>query len=142
MNFKLSPKLRDIICILLGTALLASAINLVYDPLGLVTGGVTGLAIIIKDLTSHIFPGGIPVWLTNTLINLPLFLVALRMKGKKYLVKTFSGFLGLTFFLYLIPVQPITGDDLLVAAVLGAILTGTGMGLVFLSMASTGGTDL
>ena len=49
----------DYICIIIGTGLIAMSIQCVYDPINLVTGGFTGLGIIIKDVTSRFIDGGI-----------------------------------------------------------------------------------
>lgn len=71
--YKRSP-VWDYILMLVGTALIAVSIQCVYDPVSMVTGGFTGLAIIIKDVTGYLIPGGIPLWLTNLALNVPLFL--------------------------------------------------------------------
>lgn len=139
---KLNPKVKDILFVIAGTFLVSIAINMVYDPLGLVTGGVTGLSIIVKSLTADLVPGGIPVWLTNVIINVPLFLAAIRVKGKRYILRTAFAFLCLTFFLYLVPVKQIIEGDFIVASIVGGVLSGIGMGLIFLAMFTTGGTDL
>ena len=55
----------DYLMMIVGTGLLAAAIQCLYDPIGLVTGGFTGLAIVIKAVTERFVPGGIPLWLTN-----------------------------------------------------------------------------
>ena len=71
--YKRSP-VWDYILMLVGTALIAVSIQCVYDPVSMVTGGFTGLAIIIKDVTGYLIPGGIPLWLTNIVLNIPIFL--------------------------------------------------------------------
>jgi uncharacterized membrane-anchored protein YitT (DUF2179 family) len=69
MEFKSRRKpIIDYIYMIIGTTFLAIAINLFLDPLELVTGGVTGIAIIIKALTVDIWAGGIPIWFTNIVI--------------------------------------------------------------------------
>lgn len=138
---KIKKKWNDVIYIVIGTFLMALAINLVFDPMGLVTGGVTGLAIVVKHWTSSFIDGGIPVWLTNLLVNVPLFLVALRKKGKKYIMKTLFAATMLTVALYIVPVYQVF-DDMILAIVFGSVLTGGGIGMVFATMATTGGTDL
>ena len=55
--------------IIIGTGILAFGIACFYDPIGLVTGGVTGLAIVIKSLTNGLVEDGIPLWLTNSAFN-------------------------------------------------------------------------
>ena len=79
---------RNYIFIILGTGLLAVAIQCMFDQIGLVTGGFTGLAIIVKDMTKGMIPGGIPLWLTNILLNIPVFLLAFKVKGKAFIFRT------------------------------------------------------
>lgn len=133
---------RHYIIIIAGTLLMAMSINLVYEPLEMVTGGVTGLAIVIKYLTGFIVKGGIPIWLSNTVLNIPLFLAALKLMGKKYLKTTVFATISLSVALYIIPTYNIVYQDYLLAAVFGGVLGGAGLGLVFVASASTGGTDL
>ena len=58
---------RDYILILIGASIMGFAIKNIYDPIGLVTGGASGVSIILKKQL------GVPLWLTNTAINVPLF---------------------------------------------------------------------
>lgn len=138
---KIKKKWSDLFYILIGTLLMAMSINYVFDPIGLVTGGVTGFAIAVKYLTSFVIDGGIPVWLTNFLCNVPLFLVALWKKGRKYIMKTLLATVALTVWLYIIPVYRVF-DDIFLSIVFGSILAGGGIGMVFSTLATTGGTDL
>ena len=132
---------KDIIYILAGTFLMALGINLAFDPMGLVCGGVTGLAIVIKHLTGAIWQGGLPVWLTNLLFNGPLFVAALIKKGKKYIVKTMFATVMLSVWIYLVPIHRLF-DDYVLGTLFGGVMTGAGIGMVFARMATTGGTDL
>lgn len=132
---------KDILYILAGTLLMAAAINLSFDPLGLVCGGVTGLAIVIKYVTEFLVEGGVPIWLTNLLFNLPLFVTAFFMKGARYIAKTLFATLSLSLFLYLVPTYPLF-DDYVLGTLFGGVVSGIGIGLVFARMATTGGTDL
>ena len=61
---------RDYILILIGASIMGFAIKNIYDPIGLVTGGASGVAIILKK------EFGVPLWLTNTAFNIPLFAAA------------------------------------------------------------------
>jgi len=56
---------KDMIYILAGTFVVALGINLAFDPMGMVCGGVTGLAIVLKHVTGFLWEGGLPVWLTK-----------------------------------------------------------------------------
>ena len=74
--------IKEYLLIIVGTTLLACAINLFFEKQDLVTGGVTGLAIAIKALSEPYFAGGIPLWLTNIALNIPLFLIGTMLRGK------------------------------------------------------------
>lgn len=142
-------KIKDVLLIVAGTLLMAAAVNFVFDPIGLDVGGVSGLAIVIrhatsqflKDTGSEFFKDGIPVWFMSLLLNVPLFVVAYIKKGWKYIAKTaFSTFM-LTFWMYALPVRAFMEDNLL-STLVGGVLSGIGIGLVFSTMATTGGTDM
>ncbi|MCD7825645.1 MAG: YitT family protein [Clostridiaceae bacterium] len=128
--------------ILIGTFCMALAVNLVYEPMDMVTGGVSGLAIAVKELTRGMFEDGIPVWLTNLAVNLPIFLAGYFVMGKKYLGYTFFANLAFSAFLYVLPVLPIPQKDFFLASLYGGVLTGFGLGLVLMAGLSTGGADL
>lgn len=132
---------KDIFFILAGTFLMSLGINLAFDPMGLVCGGVTGLAIVIKHVTGLFWEGGLPVWLSNLLFNGPLFLIALVRKGKKYIAKTMLATVALSAWIYIVPIYQLF-DDYVLAALFGGVMTGAGIGMVFSRMATTGGTDL
>lgn len=132
---------KDIVFILLGTLIMTLGINWVQDPMGLVCGGVTGFAIVVKYITSFVIDGGVPLWLINILCNGPLFIAAFFMKGWKYIAKTLFATLALSFFLGVIPVFRLF-DDYVLGVLFSAVTTGAGIGLVLSRMATTGGTDL
>ncbi|BBF44824.1 hypothetical protein lbkm_3563 [Lachnospiraceae bacterium KM106-2] len=128
--------------IVIGTILMAVAINIIFDPMDMVTGGVTGIAIVVKYWTQPFVKGGVPLWITNLILNIPLFLFAILLKGRKYLAKTIVGTISLTVALYIVPSFPIGHEDMLLGSVFGGVIMGAGLGLVFANDASTGGTDL
>ena len=132
---------KDIGFILLGTLIMTLGINWVQDPMGLVCGGVTGLAIVVKYVTGFVIEGGVPLWLINLLFNGPLFIAAFFMKGWKYIAKTLFATLALSFFLGIIPTFQLF-DDYVLGVLFSAVTTGAGLGLVLSRMATTGGTDL
>ncbi|WP_310601620.1 YitT family protein [Anaerosporobacter sp.] len=135
-------KAMDSLLIIIGSLLIAVSVNVVYEPLGMVTGGVSGLAIVIKYFTSSLISGGIPIWLSNLVINIPLFIVAIVLKGKKFVGKTLFATVCFTVALYIVPSMNIEYQDYLLAAVFGGVIGGIGLGLVFVTNATTGGTDL
>ena len=142
MEKKSRAIIKEYLLIAAGTALIAFAVASIYDPSGFVTGGFSGLAIIVKQLTEDMVPGGIPLAVTNLLLNIPVFLIAIRLKGWNYIVKTLFGTVMLSFWLGILPVIPLAEGDLLLTALYGGVVMGVGIGLVFLSQATTGGTDL
>ena len=135
-------KIYEYLMILLGTGILAFGIASLYDPIGLVTGGFTGLAIVIKSVTSMFFEGGVPLWLTNLALNVPVFILAYFLKGPKFIGKSFFGAIMLSVWLYLIPVVDLAGSDYLLASIFGGVFCGFGIGLVLRTGATTGGTDM
>jgi len=132
---------KDIVYILAGTFLMALGVNLAFDPMGLVCGGVTGLAIIVKHLTGLVWEGGLPVWLSNLLFNGPLFAVAFCRKGRKYIAKTLFATVMMSVWIYIVPIYQMF-DEYVLATLFGGVMTGAGIGLVLARMATTGGTDL
>lgn len=132
----------DYILIIIGTGLMAVAINSVFDASGMVTGGFSGTAIIVKEWTKGIVEGGIPLWITNLSLNIPLFLLGWKIRGFSFVKNAIVGELSLSFWLAVQPVWNIAGDDLLLAAVYGGVILGVGIGLVFLGRGTTGGTDM
>lgn len=127
----------DYILMILGSFVMGFAIKNIYDPAGLVTGGVSGVAIILKDLA------GIPLWCTNTMLNIPLFLASLKLKGWKFLKRTFVATAALSVSLYVIPEMALMPrDDMLLTALFGGLISGVGTGLVFMAQSTTGGTDM
>ena len=116
MNNVYKMKLSYFLLIIVGTAGVAFAVQCMYDPCGLVTGGFSGIAIIIKSLTEHIIPGGVPLWLTNLLLNIPVFIVAYIKMGKRFIGRTLFGTVMLSVWLYILPVVDLTQGDMLLVA--------------------------
>lgn len=119
-----------------GTLLIGFAIKNIYDPVSMVTGGVSGLAIIAKELWS------VPLWLTNTLLNIPLFAGGIFVMGWKFIKRTLFATVMLSVFLYVLPEGSYMGNDILLSALFGGIISGLGTGMVFLASCTTGGTDM
>lgn len=136
------PWYVDYLFVFVGTGLMALAIQCIFEPIGLVTGGFSGIAIIIRRMTTGVLEGGIPLWLTNLALNIPVFLAALKIKGKRFIGRTALGTVLLSFWLYVIPQMDLTQGDYTLAAIFGGVITGIGIGLVLLAKATTGGTDM
>lgn len=132
----------DYLYIVLGTTILAVSINVFFDPLNLVTGGVTGFAIVLKSMTTGLMKGGIPIYVTNLVVNIPLFVLALIIKGKNFGARSLFATFYLSFALfYTAGLEPLTYNQLL-GAIFGGVVAGVGLGFVFTAFSTTGGTDL
>lgn len=134
--------IRSYLLILAGTGVMAFAIKSTFDPIGLVTGGFTGIGIMVRRVTADLVSGGIPIWFTNLVLNLPLFLIAFKLKGGRFIGRTLAASLLLSFWLGVIPECDLAGGDYLLASVYGGVMTGAGIGLVLSAQVATGGTDL
>lgn len=133
---KLNKTVRDYGLIILGAFIMGFAIKNIYDPVGLVTGGVSGIAIILKDQF------GIALWVTNTVLNIPLFIASVYLKGWRFIKRTLVATVALSFSLYVIPELAFLMDDLFLTSLFGGLISGVGVGLVFACQATTGGTDM
>ncbi len=138
---RVREKRIDLLWITIGTFLMAVATNLFYTPAHMVPGGFTGLAIILKHLTEKIMTGGIPVWLTNIVLNVPLILMSVKIRGFQFIRKTFFAALIFSLFLYIVPEYALISDDLFLVSMIGGVVMGAGLGFVFQGKATTGGTD-
>lgn len=136
-------KAVEYLLIVAGTAIMAVSLQFFLDPDGMVPGGFTGIAIIVKEVTSGLIPGGIPLWVTNLLLNVPMIPIVLKIKGWDFAKRTVAGSLLLSFWLAVIPyVKLFEQPDLFLTSVFGGVSMGIGIGLVFLGKGTTGGTDM
>ncbi len=122
--------------IVLGSMIMAFGIKNIFAPENMVTGGVSGLAIIFRDWFK------IPLWLTNTALNVPLFAVAVYKKGWGFILRTMIATIALSVGLLIIPDIKIVHNDPVLSALFGGVISGVGIGLVFTRRATTGGTDM
>lgn len=135
-------KVHKYLMITIGTGILAFGITCFYDAVGLVTGGFSGLAIVIKHVSAIFMEKGIPLWLTTIALNLPVFIMTYFLKGKKFIGKTLFGTAMFSVWLYILPSVNLAEGDPLIAALFGGICAGAGVGLVIRMGATTGGTDM
>ena len=117
-------QLLEYLMIIAGTGLMALAINSVFDASGMVTGGFSGIAIIIKAGSQRIIDGGIPLWVTNMGLNIPLFLIGWKINGFSFVKKALIGEIALSTWLAIEPVWNLAGNDLLLAALYGGVIQG------------------
>ncbi len=128
--------LKDLLGIVIGTTIISVSINTMIVPNQIADGGVTGIAIILYYLFSW------PISLTILLLNLPLFVLGFRMVGRTFLVFSIIGVALFSATLSLTAYLPVLTHDLLLAVIFGGVLSGIGMGIIFRSRGSLGGTDI
>ncbi len=139
---KKNNSLLTYLLITAGTFFMAAATNLIYEPLSMVTGGFSGIGIVLKRVCHDSFGVNVPVGVTTFVLNIPLFIIATRLKGLAFLTKTLYAASSFSVALMLVPVVQVQQQDYLMAAVLGGALQGVGIGMVILQNTSTGGSDL
>ncbi len=131
---------RSYILITLGAFIMAAGYVLFISPYKIVPGGVYGIGIILFHLT------GIPVGLTGLVLNIPLTIIGIRLLGPRFGVKTVVGFVLVSGFIdgltWLYGTEPLIHDDALVSGIFGGVLIGLGLGLVFKTKATSGGTSI
>lgn len=155
LNMRLKSFLKEIkvyLWIFAGSIIAAGAINIFLVPFKLAPGGVTGIATVVYYLSDKRFPVGI----TMLALNIPLFLIGMRFIGGRFIIRTLFGTIILSVLIDLS--EPYARDfikyfviktgsisfspDLMLYSVFGGFFMGLGLGLVFKSGATTGGTDL
>lgn len=139
---KIYLSVQDYLMIMAGTLLYGFGFNAFILSNEVVTGGVSGICALIFFSTNE----QIPVSLSYFSINIILLIVALKILGLKFLVRTIFGVLSLSaslsFFEWLLKGEPLLQGEPFMSILIGAFMTGTGLGLVFSANGSTGGTDI
>lgn len=132
-------KLRNPLLILLGCAVNGLAYALFLIPHHFVPGGVSGIAIIIN------YFAGLPVGALIFILNGPVFLLGLKIMGRKYILSSLVGMALTSVFIDLfnkiIGLPSATANPIL-ASIYGGVMLGAGLGIVFRGRASTGGSDI
>lgn len=137
---------KDYLFITLGLMQLAFGWVVFLLPYEIVTGGVTGMSAIIFYAT------GIPIENSYLVINIALLVVALKVLGFKFMMKTIYAIFALAFFLWAMQeimrnpdgtfIQILGPDQDFMSLVIGTCITGSSLAVVFLNNGSTGGTDI
>lgn len=137
MKKEAKTALTDIAFVLIGGAIYSAGINVFTAPNNIAPGGATGISTIINSFT------GFPIGVAVILINIPLFIATWLKKQPKLLIKTIfatiisSVFVDLGAFVF-----PAYTEEPLLAAIFGGVVTGIGLGIIFLRGITTGGSDL
>jgi len=137
---KVSLRKDRVARIIAGSLIASLSIRLFIRPAGLLSGGLSGIALVLE------YTLGIPLALSVFVLNIPVFYLGLRKLQRGYMLRSLIGVLSFTLFLLaweqLIRIdEPIT-EDLLLTALFGGALNGIGLGMVFRGRGSVGGTDI
>lgn len=138
-KFNWKKSLREYGIILIGCLLYALAFNSLFIPNHIVMGGFTGLA----QTVNRLFPV-VPVGVTVAVLNIPLFLLGIRLHGMHLCFSSLFAMLASSLFIdlaaQLFTFPPM--EDALVACVFGGALSGISMGMLLWVGATTGGSDM
>lgn len=121
--------------VIFGSLIVAFAFNLFLVPYGILSSGISGIAILLGFITPF------NIGLLNLLLNLPLIILGYFKLGKTIMVNTFICVIAISLFLYVIPVSPIT-DNILLSTIFGGVLSGCGVGLILKYAGTSGGLDI
>ena len=143
---KLMTEAKDYLVITLGLLLYTFAWTVFLLPYEIVTGGVTGISAIVYYAT------GFPIEYTYLVINIALLIMALKILGLRFMIKTIYAIVVLAAFLAIAQklfIQPDGAFPLVLgpsedfmSLIIGTMLTGCSLAIVFLNNGSTGGTDI
>ncbi len=128
---------KNVLLILLGNAIWAAAFSFLTYPNNIVSGGLTGIAQIINLLT------GLPVGIMVIVMNVPLFIVAWKKFGERFIIYSLIGMVSGSLFIDLFGMfDLVITNDMLLAAVYGGLVKGLGSGLTYLTGATSGGSEI
>ena len=131
--------IKDYLIIIFGLLLYALGWVGFLIPNEITTGGVTGISALIYYGT------GIPISVSYFVINVLLLLAAIKVLGLQFCIRTIFSVIVCSSFLSILPLfikDALVDEQPFMSAIIGGILCGSGIGLVFVSNGSTGGTDI
>lgn len=137
---KIAPRdlVKDILFFTAGTFLYSIGVSVFTAPNHIAPGGITGIATILHYLVHT------PIGTMFFVLNIPLIIIALRFLGKRLVAKTIFCIVLVSVFtdILALPFAPTYTDNPILAALYGGVLSGAGLGLVFLRGGTTGGSDI
>lgn len=128
--------LKEYFVITAGMFVASAGVSLFLEPHNIVAGGVSGIAIIISNFL--VFPMGI----ITLALNVPIFILGVVFLGNNFGIKSLYGAITFSLFIDLTSGIPFHTENVIMASVFGGLLLGFGLGVVFLSGATSGGTDI
>jgi len=131
----LMDKLYNWLIIFAGSILLGFAFNMFLLPHEILSGGVTGIAMIF----SLMLPINAGIWLF--VLNIPILIIGWMKLGKMFIINSIYSVAVTSISMLYIPVMKVT-EDVLLSSVFGGVLVGIGVGFIIRSYGSTGGFDV
>lgn len=129
-------EVKQLIMITIGAMIAAAGLEFFLVPNSILDGGVIGLSIIAAELT------GMTMSIFLIILNLPFLYIGYRKIGMKFTIHTLFGVIVLSASTaYLHHFEPVT-DDLFLATVIGAVILGTGVGLVIRTGGALDGSEI
>lgn len=136
---------RDYLFIVFGIFLYSFGFTAFIFPEKVVVGGVTGIGTIIYFMSERYLPFGIPVAVTQYVLNLVLLAFAWRSIGRQFVIRTIFGATVISLFIGVLQPffpAPLVAQQTFMNIIIGSLLCGVGVGIVFTHNGSTGGTDI
>ncbi len=144
--------------IAIGSFILAAGFIYFIDPHKIVPGGVYGIGIVVKNITSDImgdgiklpflkesiFQDGLGIGFVGLMLNIPLTIMGIKILGPRFGIKTVVGFIFSSVFIDFLD-ERFDGalvDDVLLSCIFGGVLIGFGLALIFKTRATSGGSDI
>ena len=134
---KVKRKVGWVFATLLGSALFSAGFAMFLMPNEMSSGGISGLSMVIVELLGVGSVGGLTI-----LFNLPLFLLGGIKIGKRFFLGSALGTVVSSVLIDALATLPAPEVEPLIAALYGGVICGLGMGIVFVSGTSTGGSDI
>jgi len=131
-----------------GVFLYAVGMNLFIVPVGLYSGGLMGFSQVIRTALIRYMGltfGGLDIsGIIYYVLNIPLFVIAIKYLRKRFLIKTLLCVTAMSVFLSAVPIpaEPIMGEDVLASCLIGGIICGVGLGIPLRMGCSGGGMDI
>lgn len=144
----IKKSIKEYILIAIGVTLYVSAWKALLLPYTIVGGGATGICAIIYFITENLFGhgNGVPIWVSFLILNSSLLIVAIKLLGMKFCIRTIYGVTLMTLMFRFMPEaemgQFLSETDSLLACILGGVMAGFGLGVIYTNNGSTGGTDV
>ncbi|HEX2985139.1 MAG TPA: YitT family protein [Ignavibacteriales bacterium] len=153
-NFFKKYPILDYAAIAFGAAIMAMGIGVFLVDARVVPGGVSGLSMAFHYLSNNTIPVGLMIWV----LNVPLYFWGLKELGKTFGIRTFYGFTLNSFFIDFfrgdVPgfgmvrlqdapaIKDLHSNDFLFLILIGAVLLGVGLGIIFKFRGTTAGSDI